>query len=124
MIKELADPLRDIPIHIVWGNNEGDPYTIGKVAQGYPNVHLHGSLAEVELGGFRVAVNHYPRIAEGLAKSGEYDLVCYGHDHEGRDEQVGDCTLLNPGEMMGLNNPSSFSFFDLETREVERVVVS
>jgi hypothetical protein len=123
MIKELAEPLRDLPIHIVWGNNEGDPYTIGKVAQSFANVQLHGMLAEVEIGKLRVAVNHYPRVAEGLAKSGAYDLVCYGHDHEARDERVGECLMLNPGELMGMNNPSSFAIVDVETRAVERIIL-
>lgn len=123
MIKEFANPLGKIPIHIVWGNNEGDTYTISKVAQSFSNVQLHGALAEVEFGGLRIAVNHYPRIAQGLAKSGGYDLVCYGHDHEAKIEWVDKCLLINPGELMGLNNPSSFSMVDSETREVERVIL-
>ena len=123
MIKELAEPLGDMPIHIVWGNNDGDTYTIGKVAQAYSSVTLHGALAEVTIGGLRIAVNHYPHIADGLARSGSYDLVCYGHDHQARDEWVGECLLLNPGELMGMNSPSSFSLVDVETREIERVVL-
>jgi putative phosphoesterase len=123
MIKELAEPLRNMPMHIVWGNNEGDTYTIGKVARSFENVYLHEALAEVEFGDLRVAVNHYPQIAEGLAKSGSYDLVCYGHDHEARDEWVGECLLFNPGELMGMNNPSSFTIVDVETRDIERVIL-
>jgi putative phosphoesterase len=112
-----------MPIHIVWGNNEGDTFTIGKVASAYPNVTLHGALAELKFGDLRVAVNHYPQIAVGLAKSGAYDLVCYGHDHQARDEWIGECLLLNPGELMGMNSPSSFTLVDTETKEIERVIL-
>ena len=70
MIKELAQPLGQIPIHVVWGNNDGDTHTIGVVASSFDNVQLHGALAEVEVEGVKVAVNHYPQIAEGLARSG------------------------------------------------------
>jgi putative phosphoesterase len=123
MIKELAEPLRDVPIHIVWGNNEGDTFTIGKVAQAYSNVTLHGAMAKIRIGDLGIAINHYPWIAEDLAKSGSYDLVCYGHDHQAKDEWVGECLLLNPGELMGMNSPSSFTLVDVGTREIERVVL-
>jgi putative phosphoesterase len=123
MIKEMADPLGDLPIHIVWGNNEGDTFTIGKVAQAYPKVTLHGAMADIVIGDLRIALNHYPWIAEDLAKSGSYDLVCYGHDHQARDAWVEECLLLNPGELMGMNSPSSFTLVDVETRAIERVIL-
>jgi putative phosphoesterase len=123
MIKEFGGPLPDLPIHMVWGNNEGDRLMISRVAESYPNVYLHGDLAEIDFDGYRVAVNHYPHIATSLAKSGVYDLVCFGHNHQASDEVVGKCLLLNPGELMGLNNPSSFCFVDTETGAIERVTV-
>lgn len=116
VIKKLGE-MTDVPVHVVWGNNDGDPFTIAKVAQDFTNIHLHGALAEVELGGVKVAVNHYPEIARRLAQSGAYDLVCYGHDHTAHKEQVGDCLLLNPGELMGLNGRSTFALLDHATME-------
>jgi putative phosphoesterase len=95
------------PVHIVWGNNEGDRVTISRAVEEYPHLTLHGDLAELELGGLRVAVNHYPQIASRLAGTGEFDLVCYGHDHSAHEEWIGECLLLNPGELMGLKGRSS-----------------
>jgi hypothetical protein len=114
VIKKLGE-MTGVPVHVVWGNNDGDPFTIAKVAQDYANIHLHGALAEVELGGLKVAVNHYPEIALRLAQSSAYDLVCYGHDHTAHKEQVGDCLLLNPGELMGLNGRSTFALIDRDS---------
>ena len=69
--------------------------------------------------GLRVAVNHYPEIARGLALSGQYALVCFGHNHTASEEKVGECVLLNPGEVMGLMGRRTFAFFDTRTRATE-----
>jgi uncharacterized protein len=103
------------PIHIVFGNNDGDQLRIARNAARYEGrVRLHGEFAILppEECGIRIAVNHYPAIAEGLAASGEYDLVCYGHDHRirvdgplsllNRIAQLPRRTsIINPGAIMG-----------------------
>ena len=119
VVKRMADGLPGREIHIVWGNNDGDPLTISELARAHAHVHLHGQLAELDLNGCRVAVNHYPRIAFGLAASGRYDLVCYGHDHQARFDEVADCILLNPGELMGLEGKSMIALYDTESRLAE-----
>ncbi|GAB4230292.1 MAG: metallophosphoesterase [Acidobacteriota bacterium] len=124
MIRHLAEALGDRPLHLVWGNNEGDPRMITQVASAYPNVHLHGALARLELGGVRIAVNHYPEIAEPLALSGCFDLVCYGHDHTAYAGRRGDCVLLNPGEILGMNGRSTFAWFDTVAREARHEEVT
>jgi hypothetical protein len=88
------------------------------------DVTLHGELAELELGGCRIAVNHYPHIARPLAESGDYDAVFYGHDHTALVERVGDCLLLNPGEVMGRFGRSTFAWYDTETGEADIVEVT
>ena len=89
MIRELGEGLGDIPIHVVWGNNDGDTFLISKIARSFPNITLHGQFTELDLDGLSVAVNHYPDIANALSRSGLYDLVCYGHDHIAHEESVG-----------------------------------
>ena len=121
MVRRLGELAGDRPVHIVWGNNDGDPLLISRVAAGFPSLQLHGQLAEVELGGWRVAVNHYPLIARGLARSGDYDLVCYGHDHMRHESMEADCLLLNPGELMGLKGPSTLATLDTASRRVSWV---
>ncbi len=121
MVRRLAELAGERPVHIVWGNNDGDTFLIARVASGFPSVKLHGQLAELELGGMRVAANHYPEIARGLALSGLYDLVCYGHDHQRFEGRVGECLLLNPGELMGMKGVSSLAVLDTSSRRVEWV---
>ncbi|HYP08276.1 MAG TPA: YfcE family phosphodiesterase [Bryobacteraceae bacterium] len=87
------------PVHIVFGNNDADLFRITRKSN--DRVQVHGELAELDLDGFRVGVNHYDNIAAGLARSGLYDLVCYGHNHRFRLQQLGDTVALNPGAIMG-----------------------
>ena len=123
MIVRLGQGLKEIPAHIVWGNNEGDKRLIAEVAEQYENIHLHGEFADLELNGLRVAINHYPKIARGLAMSDKYGLVCYGHDHEAHQEWIGHTLLLNPGELMGMLGKSTIAIYDSETKEVEFVEI-
>ena len=118
MIMRLIKGTGGRPVHIVWGNNDGDKVLLSQVAASAENMHLHGELAEIELGGLKIAMNHYPKIARALAESGRYDLVCYGHDHTAHEEWVGETLLLNPGEVMGMNGRSTMAIFNTVSKEV------
>ena len=41
------------PIHVVFGNNDGDQFLLARVASKSPQVTLHGEFCELELGGHR-----------------------------------------------------------------------
>ena len=115
----LAEGFRG-PIHVVFGNNDGDKLLLSQVAAKAGNVTLHGEFAELELGGRKIAAIHYPAIAAGLAASGRYDLVCCGHSHKYEAKRVGRTLLLNPGEVMGRFGLSTYAIYDTETGEVNR----
>lgn len=123
MLRAVGEGLGQTPFHLVWGNNDGDRLLLARVAAGLPHVILHGELAQIEIEGLRLAVNHYPEIARGLALSGLYDVVCCGHNHERGQEWHGKTLLLNPGELMGLNGQSTFALFETASRTVQIVEV-
>jgi putative phosphoesterase len=123
VVKKLGEAFDGRPVHIVWGNNEGDVRLICQNASQYEKMFLHGALAQLEIDRVRIAVNHYPEIARGLAASGAFDLVCYGHDHTPHHSLVGDCMLLNPGELMGMYGQSSYALYNTDTREAEIIEV-
>lgn len=107
------------PVHCVLGNNDGDPRLLLNNALAAGNVTLHGQYAELALDGRWVAVNHYPEIARRLAESGQFDLVCYGHNHLAQVEQVGAAVLANPGEVMGRFGAPTFGLYDTTTGQFE-----
>ena len=124
VIDELAKFGKDI--HVVFGNNDADLYRITLKAAKKPNLHLHGELFEASLDGQRFGVNHFDYIARPMAKSGAYDVVCFGHNHELEIAREAACLLLNPGPIMGAkfssgaweDVPPSFLLYDTRTRRV------
>ncbi|MCB0245304.1 MAG: YfcE family phosphodiesterase [Anaerolineae bacterium] len=110
-------------VHCVFGNNDGDPRLLMRNAAAAGNVTIHGQYAELELGGRRIAVNHYPEIARRLVQSGQFDLVCYGHDHQALVELVGDSVLANPGEIMGRFGRPTFGLYDCDAHRFSHIDV-
>jgi putative phosphoesterase len=89
------------PIHIVFGNNDGDLFRLTASARRYDHIRLHGELFRGEFGGQRFAMNHYDGIARSLAAAGEFDVVCYGHNHVLDIARIGGTVAINPGAIMG-----------------------
>lgn len=110
------------PIHVVFGNNDGDLYRITQNSKAYTQIQLHGELAELTFGKVRFGMNHYDNIARILAESGRFDVVCFGHNHQFELSQTGNCQLINPGEIYGgLTGNSTLVIYDTETRSPQRV---
>lgn len=108
------------PVHVVFGNNDGDKLLLAKVALEAGNVNLHGEFAELTLGDRKIAVTHYPNIGESVVASGRYDLVCHGHSHRYQVEKVGRALRVNPGEVMGRFGVSTYALYDTETGRISR----
>jgi putative phosphoesterase len=87
------------PIYTVWGNNDGDRINITeRMHANHSNVILlKESEGQIELGGRKIAMTHYPKYAVAFARTGDYDLVAFGHDHQVRIETHGKCLAVNPG---------------------------
>ena len=122
MVHRLGKGLAGMPVHIVWGNNDGDRRAVSNAAVSYPEIQIYGEFAEIEFEDLRIAIVHYPEIALGLAKGDSYDLVCYGHDHTANQEMIGNTLLLNPGEVMGLKGKASLVVYDTKTRIAEKKI--
>ena len=107
-------------IHCVFGNGDGDRYTMAHIADtDSPNVVLHGEYADLTLGAVRIAVTHYPFYARALARTGDYQAVFSGHTHELYEERIGSCLWLNPGEVLGWKGRATCALYDTETNTAE-----
>ena len=119
-----------LPVHLVHGNNLGDPVMLTRVCADSGGVlTYHGADAVLELAGRRLFVTHYPHYARGIACTGEYDVVFYGHTHEAAvvsqpNIAGGSTWLVNPGTVAGLAAPRTWMLADLEamTFELQPVV--
>ena len=120
MLKELDQA--QVPVHGVFGNNDGDQYLLTKMSlTELSNITLYGLVGELEVSDFTVAFTHYRAVADGLAASKRFDLVCFGHSHEAFLEKVGKTGMLNPGEVMGKDGFPGFYLVNTSTREYEPV---
>jgi putative phosphoesterase len=117
------------PVHIVFGNNDADLYRITSNARHYPHIHLHGEIYRGELDGRRFAAQHYDSIARTLAASGEFDVVCYGHNHMFDVSTIGATLGINPGPIMGMafhpdgrrkEVPATYAIYDTKSGEASR----
>ena len=52
--------------------------------------------------GKRIACNHHDNIGRAMAALGEFDLVCFGHNHVYEAGRVGRALIVNPGPVMGV----------------------
>lgn len=118
-------PLQEIglPVHVIHGNNEGDTYAMFMLVQ-EPNsvIHYHGQDAGLQLGGRSIFVVHYPHYAEAMALTGDWDIVCCGHDHRCKIDTINNITgsqsmLLNPGTVAGIGPRATYILGDLEKME-------
>lgn len=126
MVEELAHGFGG-PVHVVFGNNDGDRFRIARAARDFDQLHLWGEFAELpaeDLGGTSVALHHFPEIGRALTASGAYDLVCWGHSHTWEVRRNGETLGLNPGEVMGRLGPPTFAVYDTSTGAVERGTIA
>lgn len=101
----------------VLGNNDGEKIILAKE---FENIgELHANMAQIEVGGRKIAVVHYSDSVEALALSGQFDIVIYGHTHK-LDVRKGRTLVVNPGECGGwVTGKCTVALIDLDKLDVE-----
>jgi putative phosphoesterase len=118
-----------LPIHVIHGNNLGDPISLSRWARESGGMlHYHGPDARLELGGRKIFVVHYPEYGYAMACTGDWDLVCCGHSHEAGVQHVanvkgGKTWLVNPGTVAGLAAPATWVLGDLEAMRFDSLAL-
>jgi hypothetical protein len=74
---------------------------------------------ELEIATKKIVFAHFPDIAKKLAQSQKYDFVFYGHTHRPWDEKIGDCHMINPGELAGQFYKPTFAIYDASNSSLE-----
>jgi len=94
LFRELQAPLGG-----VYGNNDGDRLLLRERSAGalHPQPHF------VTLDGMRGVIIHEPSLVKSLARSGDFDLVVYGHTHVPDVHREGRALVVNPGKAAYLN---------------------
>ncbi|MFT4309433.1 MAG: YfcE family phosphodiesterase [Candidatus Woesearchaeota archaeon] len=110
----------NITFHCVFGNIDDRHLTTLK-ASSHKNIVLYGDTAVIELDNKKIFACHYPDIGLMAAKSGEYDIVFYGHTHVHKVDTIGQTLLVNPGDVMGRFNDPGIILYDTKKSTVNRI---
>jgi predicted phosphodiesterase len=112
-------------VHLIHGNNVGDPATLHKLARASGGLlEYHGPDARIDLAGRRVFLVHYDDYGYAMACTGDWELVCCGHSHQAGVRKVanvkgGATWLVNPGTVAGLAAPPTWALGDLAAMRFE-----
>ena len=87
-------------------------------------VNFYGQDAGIELAGRKIFIVHYPHYAHAMSTTGEWDLVCCGHDHKVtintiQNMKQSTTTLINPGTVGGVGATPTYILGDLSTMDFE-----
>lgn len=109
-----------LPLHVIHGNNMGDVYNLARLAANSEGlVTYHGQDATLDLAGRRIFMVHYPHYARAMALTGDYDLVCNGHEHKARIDTLEakgkKVVWLDPGTIGGVSAKPTYILGDLAT---------
>ncbi len=80
-------------------------------------MRYYGQDASIELGGRRIFLVHFPHYAKAMALTGDYDLVCNGHEHRAVIERIanvkgGETLRVDPGTVGGVSAPATYVLGD------------
>lgn len=113
---------QSIPVFLIWGNNDGDRVEI-TLASKRANSQLSVSARTFDfltLDGKKLFLSHYDDLAKPMAQSGLYDAVFFGHNHDLSHEKIGNCWVLNPGELAASKTKkATFMIYDTQAHNFE-----
>ena len=114
-----------LPVHVIHGNNTGDLFATAQLSHDPDSVvQYHGQDAGLELHGRKIFIVHYPHYARAMGATGEWDMVCCGHDHRAEIDTIatvagGETLFINPGTVAGVGASPTYVMCDLATMHFE-----
>jgi putative phosphoesterase len=110
--------------HFVFGNCDTERASLRQAVYGIGET-LHEPFGHLELDGVQIAFLHGDdhRLLRDLEHSGRFDYLFHGHTHQAAEHHTGRTRVINPGALHRAR-PKTFIVLDLETGEMESVVVA
>jgi putative phosphoesterase len=108
--------------HFIIGNNPGDiQFIMEKCNEQKGKFFFHGQFGKLKIGKKNIAFVHEPYFAYPIFKSGDFDMLFYGHTHLWDHQVINDKILLNPGELLGKKGAPSWALVDTENLKIDRM---
>jgi uncharacterized protein len=118
-----------LPVHVIHGNNTGDLYATAMLSNEADSVvTYHGQDVGMELAERKIFIVHYPHYARAMGVTGDWDLVCCGHDHRAEIDTINtvidsQTLFINPGTVAGIGAQPTYVFGDLAEMQFEIISV-
>ncbi len=109
------------PTHFVFGNVDVGPQAEEiRSAIETAGQTCHGRFGALEMAGVKVALLHgdNQKLLARTIADGQHALVCHGHTHVPRNEQIGNTLVLNPGALFRAT-PHTLAIVELPSLNVE-----
>ena len=116
----------NIPVHMIWWNNDWDKVAITKTSLSEKSLLTTSSTVfdSLEIDWKRIFLTHYPNLAKSIAKSNDYDIVFYWHNHISSETKIWNCLIVNPWEISSHKTwKSSFAIYDTEDNTIKIIEV-
>lgn len=120
-----------VPIYGVFGNNDGDLFRHGRVANSLElDLEIDDTLLTPTLYNRTLAIYHgtAPKLVDALVKCGDYDAVFYGHNHQPSISHRGQTLAMNPGTLMDYTTAdkvgSSIGLYKPDTNQGELIALT
>jgi uncharacterized protein len=110
----------------VFGNNDGDHELLKKRFSETKNCEIHGTFAEIDIDGFKIALLHgdETELLEALLKRECFDALVYGHTHVATEHKNGKMIIVSPGEVCAyLTGKSTIALLDTVKRETKIIAL-
>ena len=121
---KILNPI-GLPVHVIHGNNTGDMFSLSRLSHHADSVvQYYGQDAGIELAGKKIFMVHCAHYAEAMATTGDWDIVCCGHDHKAsvrdiKNIKASTTLYVNPGTVGGIGHAPTYIMADLEKMEFE-----
>jgi putative phosphoesterase len=121
--RHVLDEMKDLESAFVWGDTDKDRMGLLRHAQRI-GVACYGVLADVELGGKRIAVLHGDdkKLLQRLITEQQHDFVIWGHGPEREDKVVGRTRVIHPGSLYG-GTSRTIALIDTESAGIRSVTI-
>jgi len=110
---------RGLKVFCVKGNNDGEVNYLKETLEKNGGKFFYEYM-EIEFENRKILMQHKPDLLKSIAKSGDYDVIIFGHTHKVVNEKIGNTLFLNPGTLSGyLAEFKSFMILDLKDLNVQ-----
>ncbi len=121
---EIVDILSKFPTQYVFGNCDGAKRTLTQRIEETGGV-IHGRFGQLEWEEKKIAFLHGDEDMrlDRECRSGNWDLVCYGHTHRHMLCNVRNTLVLNPGALQRRYDNPGFCIVELPSLNIVRVPI-